>query len=248
MGSALFLKGKTRYNRVIKLSKGEIKVANEEITAAKIEENQEAVVVEKEKKQRVVMVSETNLLIDDCAYRLVTNYREGFDAELLGERYSDVLNRYEYIVGDIGFEQLRLRGFFSDDHVNMPAEQRISQLPDYLYEFCNFGCAYFVLERIGEHPVKESKHRSKRSQSRGGRQHTKKPAHITEKRQVKDREPREKKLSNRQRPVIKQRKDSDSSKREGKGTQHMAPKQPVNSPVSEAPKKERGFTIRKKNN
>jgi hypothetical protein len=29
-------------------------------------------------------------------------------------------------------------------------DQRIDALEDYLYEFCNFGCAFFVLERLGE--------------------------------------------------------------------------------------------------
>ena len=42
----------------------------------------------------------------------MSDYREGFNAEKLGERYSDVLARYDYIVGDWGYEQLRLKGFF----------------------------------------------------------------------------------------------------------------------------------------
>ena len=33
------------------------------------------------------------------------------DPERLGERFSEVLARYDYIVGDWGYEQLRLRGF-----------------------------------------------------------------------------------------------------------------------------------------
>lgn len=197
----------------------------------------EAVEKDKEKKNRAEMVSETNLLIDACAYRIVMDHREAFDIELLGERYSDVLNRYEYIVGDMGFEQLRLKGFFSEDRKNMPAENRISNLEDYLYEYCNFGCPYFVLERIGEHPIKESKNRNKRTQNRG----SKKPAHVNEKRQAKEREVKEKKITNRQRPVIKQKNDTHGRQPE--------PKKPVASKETvENKKKNRGFTIRQKNN
>lgn len=53
----------------------------------------------------------TVILIGERHYRLVSDYREGFNAEKLGERYSDVLARYDYIVGDWGYEQLRLKGF-----------------------------------------------------------------------------------------------------------------------------------------
>lgn len=189
-----------------------------------------------EKKLRAVQVSETNLLIDDCAYRVVTNYRDAFNVELLGERYSDVLNRYEYIVGDMGFEQLRLRGFFSDDHQNMPAEQRIGSLEDYLYEYCNFGCPYFVLERMGEHPVKENKQRPKRSQNRRSKPNRQGQAHINEKRTTTSvANDKEKKLSKRQAPVVKKRQESVKP----------GPNKAVENVKSDTG---RGFTIRKKNN
>ncbi|QIL46321.1 YutD family protein [Vagococcus coleopterorum] len=191
----------------------------------------------KEKPCRATLVSETNLLIDECAYRIVSNYREAFDVNLLGERYSDVLNRYEYIVGDMGFEQLRLRGFFSDDHQNMPAEQRISSLEDYLYEYCNFGCPYFVIERIGEHPVNESKGKHKRSQNRRSKpqRSNNNSAHVAEKRGKQTKTTQDKKITNRQKPVMKKKTD-------------QKPAVKNNKPSSvEGAKKERGFTIRQKN-
>ena len=104
---------------------------------------------EKKKGETVVFVDDSNLLIGERQYRLVRNYREGFDAERLGERFSEVLTRYDYIVGDWGYDQLRLKGFFREDDRKSLPEQRIDTLEDYLYEYCNFGCAYFVLERTG---------------------------------------------------------------------------------------------------
>lgn len=55
----------------------------------------------------------------------MSDYREGFNAEKLGERYSDVLARYDYIVGDWGYEQLRLKGFFQADNRRAHPDQRI---------------------------------------------------------------------------------------------------------------------------
>ncbi|MBL3715403.1 YutD family protein [Lactococcus muris] len=81
-------------------------------------------------------------------FHLVYNYREGFDAEKLEQRFSDIFDKYDYIVGDWGFEQLRLKGFFSTSRKKMQSENKIDRLEDYINEYCNYGCAYFVLRRV----------------------------------------------------------------------------------------------------
>ncbi|WP_284141669.1 MULTISPECIES: YutD family protein [unclassified Virgibacillus] len=81
-------------------------------------------------------------------YELIENIKEGFQEEAIKERYSDILKKYDYIVGDWGYEQLRLKGFFEDSHPKATYDTKISALDDYLYEYCNFGCAYFVLHKI----------------------------------------------------------------------------------------------------
>ncbi|MDT2760399.1 YutD family protein [Enterococcus xiangfangensis] len=124
------------------------KTVTEELTEV-LDEIVETPAEEKKKGEMVVFIDESNLLIGERQYRLVRNYREGFDAERLGERFSEVLTRYDYIVGDWGYEQLRLKGFFREEDRKSLPEQRIDTLEDYLYEYCNFGCAYFVLERTG---------------------------------------------------------------------------------------------------
>ncbi len=45
-------------------------------------------------------------------YEVVQDEKEGWDEEAFKARYSDVLTKYDYIVGDWGYNQLRLRGFF----------------------------------------------------------------------------------------------------------------------------------------
>lgn len=117
---------------------------------------------EKVKGELVTLLDDSNFLIGERHYRLVSDYREGFNAEKLGERYSDVLARYDYIVGDWGYEQLRLKGFFQADNRRAHPDQRIDSLEDYLYEYCNFGCAYFVIERIGGKKEKTTQRRKKK--------------------------------------------------------------------------------------
>lgn len=92
----------------------------------------------------------TLIIIDGYEYEIIEDYRDAFQEEVFKERYSDILARYDYIVGDWGYNQLRLKGFFDDKNQKSTFDTKISTLQDYLYEFCNFGCAYFVLRKSGK--------------------------------------------------------------------------------------------------
>ncbi|MBO8156763.1 MAG: YutD family protein [Bacillaceae bacterium] len=81
-------------------------------------------------------------------YKLMHEYKDGFQEEEVKERFSDILSKYDFIVGDWGYGQLRMRGFYDDQNPKATFDTKISTLEDYLYEHCNFGCAYFVLKKI----------------------------------------------------------------------------------------------------
>ncbi|MUT68033.1 YutD family protein [Paenibacillus sp. NEAU-GSW1] len=87
--------------------------------------------------------------IDGKIYELLHENRGGWNMEAFRDRYSEVLERYDYIIGDWGYSQLRLKGFFRDNHMKATKESAFSSLTDYINEYCNFGCAYFVLEKTG---------------------------------------------------------------------------------------------------
>ena len=50
--------------------------------------------------------------VDQHYFELIENYRECFNEEQFIARYSDILDKYDYIVGDYGYDQLRLKGFY----------------------------------------------------------------------------------------------------------------------------------------
>lgn len=81
------------------------------------------------------------------SYQLVKDHKNAWNFEVFRERYSEVLDRYDYIVGDWGYNQLRLRGFFKETNNKGSKDASISHLHDYLNEYCNFGCAYFIVEK-----------------------------------------------------------------------------------------------------
>ncbi len=81
-------------------------------------------------------------------YELINNYNEGWNQEAFRERYSEILNKYDYIVGDWGYNQLRLKGFYENTRNRISDDIKIGSVEDYFSEYCNFGCAHFVLKKV----------------------------------------------------------------------------------------------------
>lgn len=92
------------------------------------------------------------IIAEGFTYEIVENVRDGFQEDAFIARYSDILEKYDYIVGDWGYGQLRLKGFFDDRNQKATFDTKISTLEDYLFEYCNFGCAYFILRKTGRAP------------------------------------------------------------------------------------------------
>ncbi|WP_408005309.1 YutD family protein [Pseudalkalibacillus berkeleyi] len=105
-------------------------------------------------------------------YEVIEDYRDGWNEEEFTSRYSEILHKYDYIVGDWGYNQLRLRGFFEDQHDKANYETKYSTVPEYLLEFCNFGCAYFIVKKV------KSKSQNKNSENKPRKQ---KEKHKSEK-------------------------------------------------------------------
>mgnify|MGYP000700684057 CR=1 FL=1 len=108
------------------------------------------------------------VLTEQLTFELVENQNEAFDATVFGQRFSEVLTKFDYIVGDWSNEQLRLRGFYKDDRPVTDAE-KISRLEDYLLEYCSYGCAYFVLENAEPRRASFDKKSSPKQQEEGNR-------------------------------------------------------------------------------
>lgn len=109
---------------------------------------------QEERKSAYKINQEANEIeIDKLTLELVENFKNAFDADMLAVRYTPLMAQYDYIVGDISADQLRLKGFYQNDR-NVSEQQKIMTLQDYLYEYVNFGAPYFVLENINPRPFK----------------------------------------------------------------------------------------------
>ncbi|HEM6084808.1 TPA: DUF1027 domain-containing protein [Streptococcus suis] len=126
---------------------------------------------------------------------LLEDYKNAFDQTIFGQRFSQLMLKFDYIVGDWGNEQLRLRGFYTD-YKNVKSDLKISRLDDYLTEYCNFGCAYFVLANPNPQDLpaeEEDRPRRKRSRSRNRNRNQQRTEPIAPKENKSNRNDRQKK-------------------------------------------------------
>ncbi|MHA8110945.1 YutD family protein [Lactobacillaceae bacterium Melli_B4] len=152
--------------------------------------------------------------INGYKYQLVVNEGEAFDLAALRDVYNTFFSKYDYILGDIGYGQLRLTGFYADEQ-NVDAVDKISVVKDYLVEYCNFGAPYFILHNLEAKKVKPVKKRStrnaksnSRNKSSSKKKGNNKHAFIEEK-------------VTRRNPPINKRKSVLVTESKGKGKRHF---------------------------
>ena len=86
--------------------------------------------------------------VGDNKYKLIKDYRDGFDKDTFLEKYTSYFENYDYIVGDIAYSKMRLKGFNKKDNKSFNKINDYKNLEKYIKENCAFDCRYFVLEKI----------------------------------------------------------------------------------------------------
>ncbi|MGL4623716.1 MAG: YutD family protein [Culicoidibacterales bacterium] len=88
------------------------------------------------------------IVIGENRYELIENFRDAYNEEQVLAKYCDVLEKYDYIAGDVIEGYLRLKGFYENDNPKAREFNRIDFLEIYLTDQCQFGCAHFVLKKM----------------------------------------------------------------------------------------------------
>ena len=123
-----------------------------------------------------VIVNEDKIMINGRKYEILANVKDALDIELLKEKYDPYLDQYDYLVGDISSEHLRLKGFY-DEKDRVAIDKKANAIVDYLEEYCNPGSAYFVLRLAQENQIKKVAfgRQNKRKNMSNNRYHSKRP-------------------------------------------------------------------------
>lgn len=88
--------------------------------------------------------------INDLKYKLVKEYKDGFDMEEFEKLFTDYFYNYDYIFGDWAYSKLRLKGFNKSDSKNVNKINDIANLDKYIETNCAYDCRHFLLEKVDE--------------------------------------------------------------------------------------------------
>ena len=85
--------------------------------------------------------------VNNIKYEIIKNYKDAFDKDEFIERCTDYFNDYDYIVGDIAYGKLRLKGFYDSKNKKAKDLNNFKNLDSYIKNNCAVDCTYFVLNR-----------------------------------------------------------------------------------------------------
>lgn len=86
--------------------------------------------------------------VENNKYEIIKDYKDGFDLENFTSHYTDFFEDYDYLVGDIAYGKLRLKGFYDSNNKKVKKINDFKYLDKYIEEDCAVECKYFVLKKI----------------------------------------------------------------------------------------------------
>lgn len=88
------------------------------------------------------------IVVENNKYEVITNYRDAFDKDEFISKCTDYFYDFDYIVGDIAYSKLRLKGFYDSNNKKAKKLNDYKYLDDYLKNYCANDCRYFVVKKI----------------------------------------------------------------------------------------------------
>lgn len=88
-----------------------------------------------------------NIKLDDNEYKMIIDYRDGYNEEALKEKYTEYFYPFDYILGDWAYGKLRLKGFYKKGHKSCRSINNYENVEKYLKESCAYDCRHFILEK-----------------------------------------------------------------------------------------------------
>jgi len=85
--------------------------------------------------------------VNNIKYELIKNYKEAFDKEEFLLKCTDYFYDYDYIVGDIAYGKLRLKGFYDPKSKKVKNINNFANVEDYLKKFCANDCKYYIVKK-----------------------------------------------------------------------------------------------------
>lgn len=88
-----------------------------------------------------------NIVINDKKYKLIKNFRDGYEAGEVQNKLTEYYNDFDYIVGDWAYGKLRLKGFYDSKNSKVKDFNNYENVESYIKNNCAYGCKYFILQK-----------------------------------------------------------------------------------------------------
>ena len=89
-----------------------------------------------------------NIEVNNKKYELIKNYKDAFELDEFLSKCTDYFYDYDYIVGDIAYGKLRLKGFYSEKSKKVKKINNYKNVEEYLKNNCAVDCKYFILRKM----------------------------------------------------------------------------------------------------
>lgn len=87
------------------------------------------------------------VVLNNKKYELVKNYKDAYDEEELISKFTDYFYDYDYVLGDIAYGKLRLKGFYDAKNKKVNKINNYDNVSDYLKKNCAVDCKYFIIKK-----------------------------------------------------------------------------------------------------
>ena len=87
-------------------------------------------------------------LFNDEKYIIEKDENGVFDYELVKDLFTEYFNDYDYILGDIAYNKLRLKGFCNDKNKKLNKTNSIKNIDDYIKNYCAYNCKWFLIKKV----------------------------------------------------------------------------------------------------
>lgn len=89
-----------------------------------------------------------NIIINDTKYEIIKDYKNAFEEEEFRDKFTDYFYNYDYVVGDIAYGKLRLKGFYDEKSPKVNKINNYKNLEKYITNNCAPDCKYFVIKKV----------------------------------------------------------------------------------------------------
>ena len=88
------------------------------------------------------------ITVENNEYEIIKNYRDAFNEEEFQNKCTDYFYDYDYIVGDIAYGKLRLKGFYERKKKKVNKINNYNNVEKYIKNNCANDCRHFILKKI----------------------------------------------------------------------------------------------------